>query len=335
MKVKMSKKLAIVLALIIILSVISAVLIYQYNWATKEPEAITIAEIPTTSLGLLYIAQNQSYYSQNSLNVTFQSYPFAAPALNDLISGRIDVAISTEYPFVGQVFNNASIKVISTFAKAENVYVISRPEADIQNASDLAGKRIGLAAGSINQFQIERFLSLKNIDKSSVNIVNVAGPQQLEALDNGTIDGLVGDLTTLARAQQNIGSNLSTLAIQEGQPSFLNLVCRSDWISTHTETIKNLLNALNQAEQYYQNNPSKAQIIILSTLNLTDINPKVWSNTQFSLSLEQSLVVVMKDEAQWMINNHLTNQTQVPNMIDYIYTDGLKAVKPDAVTVIK
>jgi NitT/TauT family transport system substrate-binding protein len=136
--------------------------------------------------------------------------------------------------------------------------------------------------------------------------------------------------------QQRLGDNaVIALPTQVGQPNFLNLVCRSDWIANNTQTVKNLLNALYQSEQYYQNNPIQAQSAIQQYLNLTNVDPITWSNTEFTLSLEQSLVVAMKDEAQWMINNHITNQTQVPNMVDYIYTDGLKAVKPDAVTIIK
>ena len=43
----------------------------------------------------------------------------------------------------------------------------------------------------------------------------------------------------------------------------------------------------------------------------------------------------MEDEARWMITNNLTTEKQVPNFLDYIYEDGLKAVKPEAVNIIR
>ena len=58
-----------------------------------------------------------------------------------------------------------------------------------------------------------------------------------------------------------------------------------------------------------------------------------WENYRFSLSLDLPLLTAMRDEAQWMINNKLTNQTQVPDFTNYIYTDALKLVKPDSVTI--
>ena len=39
----------------------------------------------------------------------------------------------------------------------------------------------------------------------------------------------------------------------------------------------------------------------------------------------------MEDEARWMIKNNLTTEKQVPDFMNYIYADGLKAIKPEAV----
>ena len=43
----------------------------------------------------------------------------------------------------------------------------------------------------------------------------------------------------------------------------------------------------------------------------------------------------MEDEARWMTNDGLTTEKQVPNFLDYIYDDALKAVKPEAVNIIR
>ena len=61
----------------------------------------------------------------------------------------------------------------------------------------------------------------------------------------------------------------------------------------------------------------------------------VWPEPQFSLSLDQSLIAAMEDEARWMIKNNLTTEKQVPNFLDYIYEDGLKAINPEAVNIIR
>ena len=60
-----------------------------------------------------------------------------------------------------------------------------------------------------------------------------------------------------------------------------------------------------------------------------------WSRDQFLLSLDQSLIVAMEDQARWMIDNNLTTEKQVPNFNDYIYEDALKEIKPEAVNIIR
>jgi NitT/TauT family transport system substrate-binding protein len=60
----------------------------------------------------------------------------------------------------------------------------------------------------------------------------------------------------------------------------------------------------------------------------------VWQQNQFALTLDQSLVLAMEDEARWMIANNLTNATAVPDFRQYISTEGLEAVKPGSVNVV-
>jgi NitT/TauT family transport system substrate-binding protein len=60
-----------------------------------------------------------------------------------------------------------------------------------------------------------------------------------------------------------------------------------------------------------------------------------WNQVQFALSLNESLVAAMEAEAQWMIANNLTTSTQIPNFLDYVEENNLKAVKPESVNVIR
>jgi NitT/TauT family transport system substrate-binding protein len=61
----------------------------------------------------------------------------------------------------------------------------------------------------------------------------------------------------------------------------------------------------------------------------------VWPQYTRSLSLDQPLITAMEDETRWMISNNLTTEKQVPDFLNYIYEDGLKAVKPEAVKIIR
>jgi NitT/TauT family transport system substrate-binding protein len=61
----------------------------------------------------------------------------------------------------------------------------------------------------------------------------------------------------------------------------------------------------------------------------------IWPQHHFSLALDQTTIVAMKDEAQWMISSNLTSEKTIPDFTNYIYIDGLKAIKPEAVNIIR
>ncbi len=82
--------------------------------------------------------------------------------------------------------------------------------------------------------------------------------------------------------------------------------------------------------------PEEAKAIVKKRLNYDDSYiSSVWPQHRFRLSLDQALIIAMKDEAQWMMNNQLTSERTIPDFANYIYTDGLKAIKPEAVSIVR
>jgi len=59
----------------------------------------------------------------------------------------------------------------------------------------------------------------------------------------------------------------------------------------------------------------------------------MWPNQQFSLTLDQSLLIAMNDEGRWTIDNNLSGGKTMPNFRDYIYTKGLEQVKPESINI--
>jgi NitT/TauT family transport system substrate-binding protein len=95
------------------------------------------------------------------------------------------------------------------------------------------------------------------------------------------------------------------------------------------------LNALSEAEGYIEQHPAEAKALLRERYHYDDAYiARIWPEHQFSLSLDQSLIVALEDEARWMIGNNLTPEKQVPDFPEYIYEDGLKAVRPEAVNII-
>ena len=124
--------------------------------------------------------------------------------------------------------------------------------------------------------------------------------------------------------------------VQSNQPGYGAIIGRNDWIGGHPEVVSRFLKSLAQAEDYLIRNPAQAKAILRKQLNYDDaLTETIWSQHQFSISLDQSFILAMEDEARWMIKNNLTTEKAAPNFLDYIYADGLEEIKPESVNIIR
>ena len=306
----------------------------QQNFFGKT-QAITIGNLPLESSALLYVADKQGFFIENGLKVTFRDYDTGLASNNALLKGDVDIAGGSEYPLVRMAFQNSSVQAISVINKSELQYLVARKDHYIENASDLKGKTIALVKGTISEFYLGRFLSLNGINTSDVTTVNMTLTQLTDALVNGIVDAIVNWQPYSNSAKERLGSNAIAWSVQSDQQSFGVLTCRSDWIATNPDVVNHFMKSLAQAEEFVSINPALAKTIVKNQMNYTDAYmDTVWVQNQYSLSLDQPFVVALEGEARWMITNNLTNETDVPNFIDYIYIGGLMSIKPDSVNII-
>jgi ABC-type nitrate/sulfonate/bicarbonate transport system substrate-binding protein len=95
-----------------------------------------------------------------------------------------------------------------------------------------------------------------------------------------------------------------------------------------------LLRALAQAEQFIASHPKEGRAMIAAWVKLPETVKDSGIKTLYELSLDQTMLLTMEDEARWMIENKLTQQTQVPDYLNYLYPEALWQVDSRAVRLI-
>jgi NitT/TauT family transport system substrate-binding protein len=249
-------------------------------------------------------------------------------------NGEVDMAWCAEYILVGQVLNKQNIQTIASVAKTDLTSIIARRDRGIENVSDLYGKKIGVVKGTVMEYFLGRFLELNGLRISDVTLVNITLGQSADLVINGTLDAVVSFPPYTETARQQLGDNAVGWSIQSRQMIYGLITCRADWIPQHQEVVKRFLNAISQTEDYMIQHPDEAKAIVQKKMNYTsDYMAAVWPRNDFSLSLDQSLIVAMENEARWMIKNNLTSQTGVPDFLNYIYLEGLNSIKPASVDI--
>lgn len=335
---KINKKiLAVAISIIFVVSTISGVLLYLNSQQKQigKVDEVTVAVPPLEQNALLYVAVNQGFFANNDLDVTMRNYDSGTTAIKSLLSGGANIAESAEYPFVTAAFQNQSISIIACNDEFQNAYIVALNSHGINNISDLKGKRIGVDVGTIAEFYLGRFLQLNGMNIQDVNLVNIVPAQYVSSIANGTVDALAAWQPFINQIQNQVGG-IVTWPLNSAQQAFGILICNNGWLSQHADVAERFLKAFDEAQNFILNNPDGAKVIVQNQLNYTSSYiDAVWLKHHFSLSLDQSLAIALQDEAQWMINNQFTNQTQIPNFTNYIYTRGLTAVNPQLVTIVR
>ncbi len=334
----MNKKLifAILGAVVVVLAVASIFWPRAQKGYPGKMESITIGTPPLESSALIYIAEDLRHFTDNGLSVTVRSYDTGASAFNELLKGGVDIAIPAEYPLIGAAFKGEKVRAIASIDKVSYFYLIGRKDRGIQEISHLKGKKIGVVRKTIAEFFLARFLNLNGLRIEQVTLVEVSPSGSADAIIRGDVDAILSRPPYVSPMEERLGANAVIWPAQSGQALYAILIGRNDWIEGHPETIKRLLRSLDQAEEYLISHPAEARAILQKKLKLTEPNvTKVWSENQFSLSLDQSLITAMEDQARWMIANKLTRAKEIPDFLNYIYVDGLNAVKPEAVNIIR
>jgi NitT/TauT family transport system substrate-binding protein len=299
-------------------------------------ESMTLGCTPSEASGLLYIAEDQGFFTANGVKIIQKNYSTGTEAIEALLKGEVEIAGMGEVPFISKVFEKRKVSIYANVDRLQYVYLIGRKDRGIKGAADLRGKKIGLPRRTIAEFYLGRFLELNGLSLKDVTLVNTVPSASLDAITSGSLDCIVIWNPFARQIIKQMADNATVLRVQSNQPAYAVAVARNDWLAAHEEVIKRSLKAIAQAELYVISHPSEAKAIVQKRMNYDAVFIEtVWSENQFSLSLDQSLIAAMEDEARWMIANNLTTEKQVPDFGDYIYESCLKAVKPEAVNIIR
>ena len=325
-------------AIVGIMAIVLGLLFSMDSWKTYQgkPASLTIGTPALETNALIYIAGDTGYFERSGLKVTIKEYDSGGAAVSGLIGDENDLAVASEFVLVNNLLQQHEIRTLGSIDRFENMFVIARKDREIGKVTDLKNRKFGVPLGTIAAFYLGRYLTLHGLDPADVKILDVRPDRSAEALAAGDADAVVTWHPHLDRITSRYGEGVVVWPIQSNQLTYWNIIGRADWMGAHREIIDRFLRSISQAEEYASLHPEEAKALVKRRLGYDDAYiAKVWRDNLFSLSLDQALVAAMEDEARWMIHNGLTSKKRVPDFMNYIYLDGLKAIKPEVVNIIR
>lgn len=186
------------------------------------------------------------------------------------------------------------------------------------------------------EFYLGRLLDLNGMNLRDVTMVDMSPTDAETKIAAGDLDALIVFEPHVTQIERKMGDAVVIWPAQSNQMSYWNMVGNASWVDDHLGLVSRFIKSLAQAENYVNLQAAKTKNILKARFKYDDAYiDALWKENQFSLSLDQSLITAMEDEARWMMENNLTTEKQVPNFPEYINEHALKEIKPGAVTIVK
>ena len=351
----MSKKLSglIVIIVLIVLAIEGYFLFQTYQNPAKkfsgEMEKITLGVEKSLLPSLVWIAENKGYFTENGVEVIIKEFDSGRAAFTAMLtdgglalserseSNGLDMVTVAQTPIMFNSFQRSDFAIISAMVSSYNdVHVLARRDAGITKPSDLRGKKIGTTKGSTGQYFLGLFLNNNTIQPSEVEIVDIPAGKLAESVTAGTVDAISVWQPHIYNAQKALGDKSITFPTRKIFREDFYFVPNRQFLQNNPVAITRFLQAVKQAEDFTKGNKDDAAGIVSQRLGLEkDFVASVWGDFQFGLFLDQTIIQTLESEAQWAIQNKLTDKTTIPNYLDFISVDALRIAAPEKVQIKK
>ena len=302
------------------------------------PDKVTIAYVTTSTGYLLFdIACAKDYFTAEGLDVTLQPHLFGKIALDAMIEGKADMATSANTPIMFAAMAGKKLGILAVVETAnKNTGLIARRDRGIVKPADLRGKTIGMTKGTVGDFFLEVLLMKHGIERNRVKIIDLTPDKMGAALAAGQVDAVAAWHPMLIRIQKDLKDNGITFYAETSLTDMYCLTAGQDFIKQHPETIRKVLRALIKAEEFANKNPAESQRLVAEFLKMDKaLLSEVWDIYHLRVTLDQALLVDLEEQTRWAIKNRSTQRRDMPNYLDFIDVDNLRAVKPEAVRIIR
>lgn len=228
-----------------------------------------------------FVAEKEQLFEKNGANVELISFSSSLDQSRALEAGELDMVMNDMIVQALMKKSDTDTRVVSIAYGANEsegrFLLLSSPNSNISNASDLIGKRIAISSNTMMDYLVEQFADLGLYDYEGIETVSIPNLMlRTEALIEG------GDIEVailpdpLASYAENAGCNVivdDTLLTENLSQSVV--LATKELIDENGDDIKPILNAYYEAMDLINNDPDEYREFCLETANV----PKELSDT--------------------------------------------------------
>ncbi len=303
-------------------------------WSTGDPVVICHG---SQAAALVPLAKLEDRFQAEGLNVTLRHYPSGFQALQAMLDGDCALATAAVPPVVYQALRRSDFRIlaaISTSGDYERIVV--RRDRDILSPQDLRGRRIAVASATSAHYFLDMFLAANGLTPGEVTEVYLPADEVGAAFLAGTVDAAAHWEPNIRNLVQASGDRAQVFGFSGLVVSPFLLLARQEFAAQASGSVQGILHALVRAARSLDEAPASA-MRLLAPVYQTSVQEVAFIGSlhDYSVTLDQPLPFILENAARWQLGLlPPAERPPMPNFLDLIDASGLRAVKPQAVSLI-
>lgn len=226
--------------------------------ARAEMKTVNVGMQPIVN-GPIYIAIKEKYFARMGLDLNLVKFTSGPAQFAALAGGQIDLAWGGMGAFLLAKANGEDLNFFAVFMDYNPLEGIAVPSGSpVKTVKDLAGKKVALVQGSDAHYGMLKALRLNGMDKRSVQILNMAPPQQVAALESKDVDALFAWEPFLTPLTQKGARVIFRNSALNPGPAFLGWAGKKSWLDTNQDVVVKILTGWNMGLRKMRQNPELA-----------------------------------------------------------------------------
>ena len=320
----------------LVVLIIGGVALWAFRTPAPPVATVTIAVPTQINSSLAIVATAQGLFQKAGVHVINQPFELGKHALQSVIDGKSDLAVVADTPVMFSLQAGQQLDIVASISQSRrSLAIVTRNDRNIKTLQDLSGKSVGVSMGTNHMYFLDMMLQTRDVPGSKVNLVDLKTADVLAAFKAGQVDAAVVYQPFLAQLETELGDRIKVFYGDDVYSFRFFLVGKPSYIERHPQEVARVLSALAAAEQLIHEHPVEARKAVGHAVKIDDaLMAKLFDTDNYALSLDQAMLLAFDDQTRWAMRRGIIPPGPIPNYLERVKYQYLKAILPAAVKII-
>lgn len=227
---------------------------------------VNVATVPVADFTPAFVAKDQGFFEKNGIDGEIVSIPLAPMVPAGIISGSVQIGMTTPPIFLQAIANGLDLDVVSALSwetkDRPQMSLVVRKGSGLKDGKSFEGKKVAVPGlQSLADLTTREWLKKHGADISKVSFVEVAMPQLIDVLRAGTVDAIAAiEPVGGAAVASGAGDFVAHQLVDQKDGAVLTFwIASGDWAKANPQAVKGFRDAMDQATAWIAANPDAAK----------------------------------------------------------------------------